>query len=160
MLIAIGKLGHAGHTQVDDQDATWLQSLNRTVSIFNHGYVFIAGCKREKHKLLHRWILERKLGRPLSKEELCDHVNGDRLDNRRENLRLASKLQNCQNRRKNVDNQSGYKGVGFEKSTGKWRARIRVNRIAKRLGSFDTPEQAYEAYCAAAREYHGEFASV
>ncbi len=106
---------------------------------------------------LHRVILSRKLGRPLTKGEKCDHKNNDTLDNRRSNLRLATNSQSSQNRRMRKDNTSGYKGVS--RTAGKWLAQIRVNKKRIPLGTFDTAEQAYEAYCKAAKKYHKGFAN-
>lgn len=111
-----------------------------------------------KHQLLHRIILERILGKPLNRKEQVDHINGDGLDNRRENLRLATHNQNQWNSRKLKTNTSGYKGVGYYPNLAKWWARIRVNGRRIHLGYFATPELAYKAYCEAAVKYHGEFA--
>lgn len=89
-----------------------------------------------------------------------DHINGDKLDNRKSNLRLCNRKQNLQNRTKQSNNQSGYKGVVFDKSRGRWRAEIGYNGKRKHLGRFDAAEDAYEAYCKAAELYHGEFANL
>lgn len=105
---------------------------------------------------MHRIILSRILNRPLENHELADHEDGDGLNNLRSNLRLADSKQNSQNRRRAKDNKSGYKGVHFEK--GKWSARIMVNKKFLRLGRFNTPEEAHEAYKKAAIEHFGEFA--
>lgn len=108
---------------------------------------------------LHRMILERIIGRELVKGEIPDHINGDTLDNRRENLRLATYSQNGMNAGKHKNNQSGYKGVSYDGRVNKWRARIQVNGKEKWLGLFDNPEDAYKAYCEAAKLYHGEFSN-
>lgn len=111
--------------------------------------------------LMHRVILERVLNRPLLREEKVDHWNGNGLDNRRENLRLANNAQNARNRKRSVVNKTGYKGVSYEKNPNyksKWVAQIKVNGKRIHLGHFATPEDAYVAYCEAAQKYHGEFA--
>jgi hypothetical protein len=64
------------------------------------------------------------------------------------------------NRRLRSDNTSGYKGVFRLSSTGKWQARITVDKRRVHLGTFDDPETAYSAYKKAARKYHGEFACL
>jgi hypothetical protein len=107
---------------------------------------------------MHRVILERKLGRPLVKGELCDHINGNGLDNRRSNLRAATKAENGRNRGVQRNSKSGLKCVYFEKRRSKWRASIKVDGKRKHLGYFDTPEGASLAYQAAAKRYYGEFA--
>lgn len=90
--------------------------------------------------------------------DLTDHINGDGLDNRRANLREATKGQNNVNRRRNSNNTSGFKGVG--RNAGQWRARIRAGGTELHVGYYPTPEAAAVAYDAAARELHGEFACV
>lgn len=110
--------------------------------------------------MLHRVILSRMEGRPLIRSELTDHINRDGLDNRRENLRLATYAQNMHNQRLPSNNSSGYKGVKLDKRTGKWAARIGINGTQKWLGYYDKPTEAYAAYCEAAREYYGEFARL
>lgn len=109
---------------------------------------------------MHRMILERILDRPLSQIEFVDHINGNGLDNRRSNLRLATPSQNSRNSKKPITNTSGYKGVTFCKNTGKWVGQIKENNKNHYLGSYDTPEEAYKAYCIAARELHGDFANL
>lgn len=89
---------------------------------------------------------------------LVDHINGNGLDNRRANLRLATNAENTRNQRRNRRNTSGYKGVTWHKATGKWRAQIQVNGRRKHLGCFDRSVEAYSAYCEAALRFHGEHA--
>ena len=106
---------------------------------------------------LHRVILERMAGRPLAKTEFTDHISGDRLDNRRENLRIASNSENQFNRGRPSNNTSGYKGVSWHRGAGKWQAQLAVNGKFMYLGLFTTPEAAHEAYTNAAEKLHGEF---
>lgn len=88
-----------------------------------------------------------------------DHIDGDGLNNQRANLRACTHAQNLRNTGAHTDNSSGFKGVYFHKQRGKWAAMIKVNRKGKHLGLFTTKEAAYAAYCAAAKELHGEFAN-
>lgn len=106
---------------------------------------------------MHRLIMERVLGRKLISTETVDHINGDTLDNRRSNLRLATPAENMRNQKRRKDNSSGYKGVCFHKQTKKWMARVVIKGKGIYLGVFDTPELAYQAYCDSARQIHGEF---
>jgi hypothetical protein len=87
-----------------------------------------------------------------------DHANRDPLDNRRSNLRLCTKSQNQWNKGAYSNNSSGFKGVTFDRSQGKWEARIRVDGRMRRLGRYNAPEAAHAAYCAAVHELRGQFA--
>lgn len=107
---------------------------------------------------LHRVILERVIGRPLVTGEVVDHIDMNTLNNTRQNLRVASAAQNSQNQRKSQRNKSGYKGVSWSKVMRKWTAFIAFNGKNYCLGYFDDPLLAYEAYCKAAKEHHGDFA--
>jgi hypothetical protein len=93
-------------------------------------------------------------------EQDIDHRNGDKTDNRADNLRLATPQQNQFNRARNRNNTAGYKGVTYHPGTQKWTARIKVDGKPFYLGLFSTPEKAHEAYCKASRAYHGEFSRV
>lgn len=89
-----------------------------------------------------------------------DHINGDGLDNRRCNLRVATTIENARNRPLRRDNQSGYKGVYWSKEHRVWRASIRVNKRLVYLGSFETKVLAAHAYDRAALEHFGAFARI
>jgi len=86
-----------------------------------------------------------------------DHIDGDPSNNRWDNLRAATQSQNNSNMRTNKVNKSGFNGVSFYKRTGRYVAFIQKNRKTEYLGYFDTAEEAHEAYCARAKELHGEF---
>lgn len=84
-----------------------------------------------------------------------DHINGNKSDNRLVNLRAATRSQNKQNIQKPMaHNSSGYLGVCFDKSRGKFVATINVNGKQKNLGRFDSAEEAHQRYLAAKRELH------
>ena len=90
-------------------------------------------------------------------DEFIDHINRDRADNKVENLRRASHKENMRNTPTRSHNRSGMKGVHI--AGRRFRARITANGKKVSLGRFDTAEAAHEAYVAAARKLHGEFAS-
>lgn len=105
---------------------------------------------------MHRFIME--VTDPLTE---VDHINGNGLDNRKENLRLSTKTQNQRNRQGPCKmNKSGYRGVGWSQLHGAWRARVTVNKRQIILGFFDSPIAAAKAFDAAAMKYYGEFAGV
>lgn len=103
---------------------------------------------------MHRVIIE------APDEMFVDHINHNGLDNRRSNLRLATRSENTQNRRKiSTKTRSRYKGLSLHKERRKgWSARIRVKGKSKFLGFFADEIEAGKAYDRAARKYHGEFA--
>jgi hypothetical protein len=93
-------------------------------------------------------------------EKFLDHIDGDRTNNRVENLRSASRTENNRNVSVQKNNTSGFKGVSFMRRDNVWVAQIVADRKNYFLGRFPTPEEAYAAYCKAAKELHGEFANT
>ena len=89
-----------------------------------------------------------------------DHINGDKLDNRKCNLRVCTNAENCRNRSryKGSTNVSGYKGVYWHKVNRKWVVMIKVNQKIHYLGSFRNKQTAANIYNAAASKYFGNFA--
>lgn len=138
---------------VDDCDYEWL-------SQWKWQYTSIGYARRNTPRpnrkciMMHRAILERALG--YADFQDTDHINNIRLDNRRCNLRPASRSLNQANRR-NCRNTSGYHGV-HKTPWGTWVARVQFKGKRYHLGTFNTPEAAAKVYNEAARKYHGEFA--
>ena len=95
------------------------------------------------------------LGFPETQE--ADHIDGDRSNNTLNNLRPASKAENGRNHGKQRNNTTGYPGVSFHKTWGKYVAHIRINGKLKFLGYFETPEEAFLVYRAASLKAFGEF---
>ena len=91
---------------------------------------------------------------------IIDHANGDKLDNRRANLRVASITENNRNRPRQRNNTSGFKGVHWDSLRGKWTARIKHDGRSIRVGRFDDIRDAARAYDEAAIRYHGDYASL
>ena len=106
----------------------------------------------------HRMSFVSMMGRePL---RVVDHRNGDKSDNRWSNLREATRGENSWNAKKRTDNGSGFKGVSLHRATGRYAAYIFIGGEKRHLGYFDTAEEAFEAYCVASKELHGEFGRV
>lgn len=108
---------------------------------------------------MHREIMK------CPKNMMVDHINGNGLDNRKENLRICTRSQNLMNSQNPKDAKtSKYKGVCFNKQTktnGKvWRSEIRLNKKAIFLGAFYEEKDAAKAYNEAALKYFGEFAKI
>jgi hypothetical protein len=112
---------------------------------------------RGKNFMAHRlaWIFfhEQDPG-----HKMIDHINGNGLDNRIANLRLASPAENGWNRPGRSAGSSQLKGVHWYERKQKWRATIGWYGTEKYLGYFDTEQEAHEAYRRAAARLHGEFA--
>lgn len=126
---------------------SWCAALNG-----KRGFRVVNG----RRKKLHRVILGLS-----DRTHIVDHINGNRFDNRRDNLRVCVSAQNSHNQSPHKDKtHSRYKGVTRDKRavSKPWIARIMANGILRNLGSFETAEQAAAAYDAAALEMHGDFA--
>lgn len=133
---------------VDDDDYEYLSKFTWFEN--NHGYAY----RKEKVIFMHREIMKP----PGSL--VIDHKNRNPKDNKKENLRMATRAQNGANKLLASDNKSGYKGVHYDKFTKKWRTQIRLpdsngKRIS--LGRYDTAEEAYDVYKKKAKEVWGEF---
>lgn len=114
--------------------------------------------KKYKAQLMHRIIMERKLGYSIPDNMYVDHIDSNSLNNTRPNLRLATFRENVLNMGMRSNNKSGFKGV-HQLKTGRWVAQIRVNGKKKHLGQFATAEEAFEAVCKERDKSHGEFAN-
>ncbi len=136
---------------VDDEDAHLITNKHwYAITTKRYQYVvhYVRRNKRTKAIYLHRCLLKAKRG------QFVDHVNGDTLDNRRFNLRLATNQQNQWNQR-TVRGKVPYKGVTLD--NGKYRARIRNGKQKLSLGVYATAEDAANAYLAASKRLFGKF---
>ena len=119
----------------------------RYLSIFINGVPYLA------HRLI--WAIHN--GSDFSHE--IDHINGDRFDNRIENLRSSSRSGQCSNRRISRNSTSGAKGVSWHRRIKMWQARVGASGKRHHLGYFSEKEQAAKACREFRSELHGEFAN-
>ncbi len=136
-------------------------------------YERVAQYKWHAYQARHgRWYAKRHTSRTTGRHTLylhrfilnvvshIDHKNHDGLDNRRCNLRPATRNQNNRNRGMSCRNRIGYKGVRRARNNQRWGALITVNNKQIWLGMFNSQIDAARAYDAKARELHGEFAGL
>jgi hypothetical protein len=147
-------LTDGGVTLVDDRD---FEKLRKCTWVRNdQGYVlrtkWVNSLRRSISFRMHREIMG------VSEEFEIDHIDGNRANNQRSNLRVATHAENLRNRGKNRNNTSGFKGAFLQKLSGRYFAQICVDRRRIYLGTFNTPEEAHAAYMVAAHKYHKEFA--
>lgn len=140
--------------RVDDADAD-LAAVRWFVN--SNGYAIADGASEYGLGKMHRVIMQRALGRPLGRHEMVDHIDGNRLNNRRGNLRVLSNHENGHNRVDlNANNTTGYRGVYPARSErNPWMAVITINRRRQYLGVYPTPEAAAAAYDRAAAQLVG-----
>lgn len=135
---------------VDDCD--YLE-LNKYAWHLNEGYAVRNGRVSEDKKTIrmHRQIM----GEPI--EKVIDHINHNRLDNRRENLRVCTGGENAINRNIAIHNTSGVTGVEWDKRQEMWKANISKNNKRTHLGTFEFFDDAVKARKDAEIKYFGEF---
>lgn len=143
---------------IDASDVTLVQSHNW--SLYQSGSTGYAkrsylGCDGKQFQvLMHRVIT------CAGDTDIVDHINGNGLDNRRSNLRIATKNGNQQNATRRRDNTSGHKGVCWHKGDKRWHAKIQVDGKRVHLGQFDTLEKAMAAYENASTKHHGDYSNL
>jgi hypothetical protein len=111
--------------------------------------------KTSRHISLSRFLCDAK------DDQVVDHIDGNPLNNRRNNLRLTTRLGNSQNARKTIlPTSSKYKGVSWHRKKQKWIVSVRANKKNYYLGYFTSEKDAAIAYNQKAKELHCEFANL
>lgn len=141
------ELGGGLFAVVDAEDYAWLRQWKWHVG--SGGYAVRKGDGR--HIFMHREILQTPEGMH------TDHIDRNKTNNVRANLRVATRSQNAANSNR-TDRQSEYKGVSWHRRAGRWAATVNTNGKQVYIGLFDDPVDAARAYDAKAHELFGEFA--
>lgn len=151
------KLDEATRTIVDYADELFLHGWAWRPLEVSPGKFYAHAWRNKMHVYMHRLIIG------AGPRDYVDHINGDGLDNRRINLRLATPSQNSANRagdNRKAGVTSVYKGVSWNKTKNKWAAYIHVSGKTRSLGAYVDELDAARAYDKAAAETWGEFARL
>jgi len=143
------QLVHGNTVRIDDED---FERVSQYKWHYDKHTGYARASVKAKWTFLHRFILNAKKG------EFVDHIDLDKMNCTRANLRICTASENMANQRKPITNTSGYKGVSWNKEKKKFDAQIKIMKKHKHLGRFDDPKEAAKAYNKAAKEYFGEYA--
>ena len=152
------KLSQGKVTIVEDQHFEdlnqWKWCYHKGAAVRNERKI-INGKNKVVYILLHRFLLKPNKGM------VVDHIDGDPLNNIRNNIRVCTQSQNLMNKRvKRNKTSSKYKGVFFNKKRKTWNAQLLKRGECKYLGAFDTEIEAAKSYDSAALEKYGEYARL
>lgn len=154
-VMALIELTKGAFAIVDDDDVELLSRFSWQLNADGYAVANVGvGRAHVTIERMHRMIMQAPSGMDV------DHITGNRLDNRKCNLRLATRSQNLQNSRKRTGCSSIFKGVHWMKDNLKWRAKIKVNGKTLSLGCYSDEKQAAKAYNEAAKLYFGDFAML
>lgn len=146
------KLTQNKYALVDDEDFDRLNQYRWQAELNGHvWYAKRRDNKNNKNIKMHRVIMKTPDG------VKTDHMDRNGLNNQKSNLRICTDSENAWNRKKRIDNISGFKGVSYHRKTNKWQARIMINGTDFYLGLFTTKLKAYEKYCKVSVKYHGKY---
>lgn len=150
------KLTQGKYALVDDEDYEELNKYkwcanNKKCTYYALRNVYDKETKNTRTLFMHRIILNTKKG------EIVDHIDGNGLNNQRNNIRICTYSENNINRRVPITNKSGFKGVYWNKKSRKWVVQIKKNGIRKFIGYFAEIEKAKDAYKKEATILHDLF---
>lgn len=141
------------------EPAIMARNKGKIAGTYRNGYTYVSieGTQYGAHRLIYAYM---KGDIPEGVE--IDHIDGDRGNNRINNLRVASSSQQKMNKGVQSNNRSGLKGAYYHacRKGKKWRSQIKVGERLIFLGYHDTAKGAHEAYVKAASQHFGEFARI
>ena len=136
---------------IDKEDIEKVSNLNWHLRLSSKNYFYAYARARDDKK--EKFTMHRLITDCLDENLHIDHINHDTLDNRKSNLRVCTNSQNQQNRKLNVNNKSGQKGVSYIKSLGRWQATISYMNKKIYLGCYENIDDAIEARKTAENKY-------
>jgi hypothetical protein len=145
-------LTRSRHTLIDAEDFDRIAVYLWHTSGTGYAKTDIRNAITNTHFLMHREVMR------CPDDRVIDHIDGNKLDNRKGNLRICTGAENARSRRKSWKSSSQYKGV--KKHQDRWRAYISVNNVDKHIGLYRDEAEAAHAYNRAAMEHYGEFAVI
>jgi hypothetical protein len=150
------ELSNGGFALVDDDDFARLSQWKWTRTHAGYAVRKVKVDGKRKQVWMHRDVAKTPDGK------VTDHINGNRLDNRKENLRVCTTSQNKMNGNSYRGSYSQFKGVTYrkDKPDHPWQARVRVEGTCIHLGFFGTEAAAAAAYNSGALKHHGEYARL
>lgn len=144
------ELAGGKHAIVDVDDFDYLSQWRWRVKSSGYAVAEIDGKAVRMHRLVNK----------TPDGLVTDHINGNKLDNRKSNLRTVTQAKNLMNRRGNKISTSPFKGVSWDKGNNRWVAQIKYGGKCRHLGSFKDEISAALAYNSAAVKYFGEYAHI
>lgn len=138
--------------QMDIEDA--LVFVGVPINMRTTGYLGIQAPDWTGDRYIHRVVIGAKEG------EIVDHINGNKLDNRRSNLRICTPQENAYNSSIRKNNRTGVRGVYWDSNRKKWAVQITANKKTICVGRFEDFNEACAAREAAEHEHHGKYAAI
>jgi len=136
--------------QIDEPDLAWALRFRWRLDSYGYAIRTLPRPDGQHGRIpMHREILGLQPGDP----GIADHINRDKLDNRRSNLRIVTRAANNQNRDAYANGRSRFRGVSWDSSRGLWRATAQANGEWKQIGRFPTEEEAARAAAEWRREH-------